>query len=244
MTNTTKEISVKKMFETFCHIWHRTSKWEPWMRQYIYWIKSWVHIFDLKKSSEMLTSCLNEIAKLASEWKEILFVSTKPQTKDMILNIKESTKMPCISYKWFWWLLTNFVTIKQRIAFMKKLRTEFENWEINRYKKKEVLKFKEKLNKLELVLWWVESMTSTPDAIFVIDWKRDFIAVKEANVLWIPVFWFMDSNVNPDNYAFWFPCNDDSIKSLTYILWMVEEAVLKNKRDVKKKEGDTSTRKI
>jgi len=224
------QISLREMFANSCHIWHKTSKWNPSMKQYLYGVKNWVHIFDLEQSSEMFVNLLNKIEKLSSGWKTILFVSTKPQTIELLENINNTTWMPTVSYKWFWGLLTNFSTIKQRVALMRKLKEQFESWEIEKYTKKEQSKFKKELDKLQIALWGIEKMNSLPDAVFMIDWKRDEIAVLEAKKLWIPVLWIMDSNTDPRNYDFWVPANDDSVKSLQYILWYAEEAIMNNKK--------------
>lgn len=223
-------ISPREMFVNFCHIWHKTSKWNPNIREYLYWVKNWVHIFDLEQSSQMFVNLLNEVSDLTAKWKTILFVSTKPQTKNLLENIAETTWMPVVSYKWFGWLLTNFETIKQRVALMRKLKDQFETWEISKYTKKEQSQFKKELEKLTLALWWIEKMNKVPDAVFVVDGKRDEIAIAEANKLRIPVLWIMDSNVNPKLYTNWVPANDDAIKSLSYILWNVEAAILANKK--------------
>ncbi len=230
-------ISPREMFVNFCHIWHRTSKWNPNMRKYLYWVKNWVHIFDLEQSAEMFVKVLNQVSELASTWKTILFVSTKPQTKNLLDNIAQTTWMPIISHKWMWWLLTNFQTIKQRVALMRKLKDQFETWEITKYTKKEQSKFWKDLEKLTKVLWWIEKMNKIPDAIFVVDGKRDEIALTEAKKLWIPVLWIMDSNVNPDLYTNWVPANDDAIKSLSFILWHVEAAIVANKKSTETKSA-------
>lgn len=229
------QISIREMFVNSCHIWHKTSKWDPNIKKHLYGVKNWVHIFDLEQSAKMLVNLLNEISKISSEWKTILFVSTKPQTIELLKNINETTWMPTVSYKWFWGLLTNFTTIKQRVALMRKLKEQFETWEIEKYTKKERSKLKKELEKLEVALWGIEKMNSKPDAVFIIDWKRDKIAITEARKLWIPVLWIMDSNANPEDYDFWVPANDDSTRSLSYILWYVEEAILNNKKAPKAK---------
>ena len=235
MTNTTTttahtQISAREMFVNSCHVWHKTSRWNPSMKKYLYGIKNWVHIFDLEESSKMFVELLNQVSELSAQWKTILFVSTKPQTQEMLSNIHETTWMPIVSYKWFGGLLTNFSTIKQRIALMRKLRDQFATWEISKYTKKEQSQFKKELEKLSTALWGLEKMNSIPDAVFVIDWKRDKIALDEANKLWLPVLWIMDSNTDPRDYSFWVPCNDDSVKSLAYVLWFIEESIMTSKR--------------
>lgn len=227
------QISPREMLVNACHVWHKQSSWDPKIKNYLYWTKNWVHIFDLAKSADMLVKMLNKIWEFTSEWKIILFVSTKPQTTELLLNIHETTWMPIVSHKWFWWLLTNFQTIKQRIALMRSLKDQFQTWEIEKYTKKEQVKFRKELLKLERALWWLEWTNRLADAVFVVDWKRDEIALTEANKLWVPVFWIMDSNTNPDLYDFWVGANDDGLKSLEYILWHTEEAILNNKKEKK-----------
>lgn len=237
--STQNQISTREMFASSCHIWHKTSKWNPVMKKHLYGVKNWVHIFDLEQSTEMFVKLLNKVEKLSSDWKTILFVSTKPQTIELLQNINETTWMPTVSYKWFWGLLTNFTTIKQRVALMRKLKEQFETWEIEKYTKKEQSKFKKELVKLQVALWGIEKMNWLPDAVFIIDWKRDAIAINEARKLWIPVLWIMDSNTNPLEYDFWVPANDDSVKSLSYILWYVEEAIMNNKRTANKAKTES-----
>ncbi len=227
------QISPREMLVNTCHFWHKQSAWNPKIKKHLYWTKNWVHIFDLAKSAKMLAQMLNKIWEFASEWKTILFVSTKAQTTELLLNIHETTQMPIVSHKWFCWLLTNFQTIKQRIALMRSLKEQFKSWEIEKYTKKEQVKFKKELVKLERALWWLEWTNKMVDAVFVVDWKRDHIALTEANTLWITVFWIMDSNTNPDLYDYWVAANDDSLKSLEYILWLSEEAILNNKNGKK-----------
>ena len=232
MSNNT-QISPREMLVNMCHFWHKKANWNPKIKKYIYWIKNWVHVFDIEKSSEMFASLLNKVSRFSSEWKTILFVSTKPQTQNLLLNIHETTWMPIVSHTWFSGLLTNFDTIKQRITLMRSLKEQFESWEIEKYTKKEQVEFKKDLEKLERALWWLEKMNKIPDWIFVVDWKKDQIALKEASKLWITVFWIMDSNTDPSLYTDWVPWNDDCLKSLEYFLWYVEEAILNNKKEKK-----------
>lgn len=224
------QISPREMLVNMCHFWHKASNWNPKMKKYIYWIKNWVHIFDLEQSSKMLVDLLNKIVELVKSWKTILFVSTKAQTIDMLKNIHETTWMPVLCDKWMWWLLTNFSTIKQRVSLMKNIKHQIETWEIEKYTKKEQSEFKKQLEKLEKTLWWIEWMNKLPDAIFVVDWKKDEIALVESRNLKIITLWIADSNANPDLYDYFVPVNDDSIKSLEFILWFVEEAILNNKQ--------------
>ncbi|MCD5383046.1 30S ribosomal protein S2 [Candidatus Gracilibacteria bacterium] len=237
MSTQNTAISPREMFVNYCHIGHKTSKWNPKMRQYLYGVKNGVHIFDLEQSAEMFVNVLNQVADLASSGKTILFVSTKPQTKTLLSNIAETTGMPIISQKWMGGLLTNFQTIKQRVALMRKLKDQFETGEISKYTKKEQSQFAKDLEKLTKVLGGIEKMNKVPDAIFVVDGKRDEIALTEANKLGIPVLGIMDSNVNSELYQNGVPANDDAIKSLSFILGHVEAAILANKKSTELKSS-------
>lgn len=227
----TKQISPREMLVNLCHFWHKVWSWNPKVKNYLYWTKWWIHVFDLQSSVRKLVDMLNQIADLASKWKIILFVSTKPQTVELLQNIHETTKMPVVSYKWFWWLLTNFSTIKQRIALMRSLKAQFESWEIEKYTKKEQSQYKKELEKLQKALWGLEWLNRLPDALFVVDWKKDIISLKEARTLWITTLWIVDSNTDPDLYDFFVPWNDDAMKSLEFVLGHVEEAILENKKE-------------
>lgn len=223
------QISPREMLVNMCQFWHKAANWNPKMKKYIYWIKNWVHIFDLEQSAKMLIGLLNKISEIVKSWKTILFISTKAQTADLLKNIHETTWMPVLCDKWMWWLLTNFSTIKQRVSLMKNIKHQLETWEIEKYTKKEQSEFKKQLEKLEKTLWGIEWMNRLPDAVFVVDWKKDEIALVEARILKITTLWVADSNVDHELYDYFVPANDDSMKSLELILWFVEEAILNNK---------------
>ena len=226
------KITAQDLFQTSCHFGQKSSRWNPRMKKYIRTSKNGIHLFDLNISAEKFAELLNRISKLASEKKNILFVSTKPHTQEILKQIKEETGMPIVSYKWFGGLLTNFSTIKERILYLKKLKEEFESGDIQRYTKKEQSKYGKERDKLELALGGVADMTKTPDAIFIVDGKRDEIALLEAKQIGIEVLGIADSNVNPDLYDYFVPANDDSMKSLEFILGHVVTAILSS--DTKK----------
>lgn len=219
-------ISPKKMFSSAVHVGHRTAKWHPNIKKYLFGQKNKVHIFDLQKSAKYLAKLLEQIGKVISEGKTILFVSTKPQTTNLLEEIHERTSMPVVTYKWFGGLLTNFATIKTRIHQMKKIQKERQTGEIAKYTKAEEVKLIKELVKLENALNGVKDMHRLPDAIFVVDGKQDEIAVKEAKKLGIPVYGIVDSNVNPMNFDFFIPANDDASESLEHILGMVKEVII------------------
>jgi small subunit ribosomal protein S2 len=224
------QITPQDLIDNACIYGQKSSRWNPKMKKYLAGKRSGVHVFDVNTSAEMLAKLLNRVEELAKSGKTILFVSTKPQTRDLLNQIKDETDMPVISYKWFGGLLTNFSTIKERILYMKKLQNEFETGDIKRYTKKEQSQFSKELVKLETALSGVAQMTRVPDALFVVDGFLDEIALKEARVLGIEVLGVADSNVNPDLFDVFVPANDDSMKSLEFILGHTATAILANKK--------------
>lgn len=224
------KISAQELLENSCVYGQKSSRWNPKMKSYLAAKKNGVHLFDLNKSAEYLAGLLHRVTELAKDGKNILFVSTKPQTRELLKQIKEETSMPIISYKWYGGLLTNFSTIKERISYMKKLQNEFETGDIKRYTKKEQSQFAKELAKLEIALGGVADMMKAPDALFVVDGFRDEIALREARQLGIEVLGIADSNVDPELYDQFVPANDDAMKSLEYILGLVTAAILSAKK--------------
>lgn len=200
------------------------------MKKYIYSVVNGVHVFDLNKTAEGLKDTVSELEKLAKKGKTILFVSTKPQTKAMLEEFREETGYPIVVNKWVGGMMTNFETIRGRIKKMKTIESMFETGEIDKYTKKEQSKMKKDLEKLQAAFGGIRDLFKAPDAIFIVDGKRDLNAVKEARRLNIPIFGIADTNVDPDNYDEMIPANDDAISSLAYILSFIFEAVKNNPR--------------
>ncbi len=219
------DISLKEMVKHAVHFGHPTARWNPKMRSYIYGTKSGVHIFDLKKTAQKLLEALEFLKEATHQGKTILFVGTKPQCRLMLLALQRSSGMPVVTDKWIPGLLTNFKTIKKRIDYFKHLKEADAKGDLEKYTKKEQLKLRKKIQELSAAFTGIETMGDLPDALFVTDMVRDHIPVKEARRLKIPVVGIVDSNADPDLADFAIPANDDAIKSLEYILGLVEEAV-------------------
>ncbi len=226
----TATITPQSLFDNACLYGQKSSRWNPKMKKYLCAKKDGIHIFDLNKSAEKLAELLNRVAEVIKSGKTILFVSTKPHTRDILTQIKEETGMPIVSHKWIGGLLTNFSTVKTRILYMKKLKEEFATGNIQRYTKKEQSQFTKELEKLETAFGGVSDMNRLPDAVFVIDGLRDKIALDEAKKIGIEVLGIADSNVDPDFYNYFVPANDDAMKSLEFILGHVVTTMLKNKK--------------
>ncbi len=219
------DISLKEMAKNAVHFGHPTSRWNPKMKPYIYGSRHGIHIFDLKKSAEMLVFALEFLSRMAKDKKEVLFVGTKQQCRKMLNEIKDETGMPIVTDKWIPGLLTNFVTIKERIDYFKQLKSDDAAGKLSKYTKKEQMKLRKKIQQLSMSLSGVENMRGKPDVLFVSDIVRDNIAVLEARKLGIPVVGIVDSNADPDQVDYPIPANDDAIKSLEYILSLAKEAI-------------------
>ena len=220
---------LQEMLDAAVHFGHKTQKWNPKMKKYIYGVRNGVHIIDVQMTQEGLDKACEFIKGLVSSGKKILLVCTKPQAAALISAAAKETNMPYVINKWVGGLLTNFFTIKKRIRYYKKLRDEEKTGELEKYTKKEIGKIKKTMVKLEAGLGGVRDMDRLPDAVFVVDVVRDHIAVSEANKLKIPVIGIVDTNADPSGTQYSIPGNDDAIKSLTYLINAVKSAMVTKK---------------
>ena len=223
-------VSLQELAENAVHFGHKTSRWNPKMKNSIYGSVKGIHVFDLNKTADQLKKTILKIEDLAKKGKTILFVSTKPQTKALLEEFQKSTGYPIVTNKWVGGMMTNFETIKGRIKKMKDYEGMIESGEIEKYTKKEISKMEKELVKLQEAFSGIRDMFKAPDAIFVVDGKRDLNAILEAKRLNIPVYGIADSNVDPDNYDIAIPANDDAISSLALLLSYVFEAAKNNPR--------------
>ena len=204
------------MLEAGVHFGHKTRKWNPKMKPYIYGAHEGIHVFDLEKTKQLLENALDFLKRTVASGKTILFVSTKPQAANLIVEAAREVKMPYVVHKWMGGLLTNFATIKQRIRYLKKLKDDEKSGEFEKYTKKEASQLRKQIEKLESTLGGVSNLDGLPHVIFLTDVLRDKIVVREAKKMKIPVVAIVDSNADPDNIAFPIPANDDAVKSITY----------------------------
>jgi len=220
----------QEMFENAVHVGHRTQKWNPRMKKFLYGEKDGVHVINLEKTAEGLDRALAFLEKLASEGKNVLFVSTKPQSLKLIEESAKSCGMPYVVSRWIPGLITNFSTLKNRIKYFVNLKAEMASGEFDKYTKKEASKLKKIIDTLELSLGGVQNLKNVPDAVFVIDTVRDQIAVKEARVAGIPIVAITDSNSDPTVIDYAIPGNDDALKSLTFLVGKVVSSLNKARR--------------
>ncbi|HVW67291.1 MAG TPA: 30S ribosomal protein S2 [Candidatus Peribacteraceae bacterium] len=228
--------SEKQLLEAACHFGHPKQKWNPKIAPYLFGVRKGIHIFDLQKTREGLERVCDELKKLQTEGKTILFVSTKQQAIPMIESMGQNLSQPVVTKKWIPGLLTNWPTLKRRLQFYLDLRRSFQTGEVEKYTKKEQTSLRKELTKLDAALSGVAHMSGLPDALFVVDAVRDHVAVLEAKKLGIPVFGICDTNADPDEFTACVPANDDAVRSLEIILNTVSETLAGSKPKPKVKE--------
>jgi small subunit ribosomal protein S2 len=219
-------INMKELLEAGVHFGHQTRRWNPKMKPYIFGARNGIHIIDLQKTVRLFKTTYEFITKTVSEGYAVLFVGTKKQSHDSIVEESERCGMFFVVNRWLGGTLTNFQTIRKSIARLKELETMKKDGSINRYTKKEILKMEKELFKLERNLGGIKDMDELPGAVFVVDPKRERIAVKEARKLGIPVVAIADSNCDPDEIDFIIPGNDDAIRAIRLICSKLADACI------------------
>lgn len=218
-------ISLKEMVQNAVHFGHPKHRWNPKMRPYIYGLRQGVHVFDLKKTAQKLIQALTFLDDAAKKGKTILFVGTKQQCRAALLSMHRDTGMPTVTDKWIPGLLTNFKTIRKRIAYFQDLKVSDSRGDFDKYTKKEQMKLRKAIQDMSVIFSGIEDLEEVPDVVFVTDIVRDHIPVTEARRLKIPIVGIVDSNADPDKVDYPIPANDDAIKSLDYILGLVQQTI-------------------
>ena len=228
-------MEIKELVKAGVHFGHLTRKWNPNMSPYIYSEKNGIHIINLYKTLQKLEESCSALEKIASSGRKILFVATKKQAKDIVAKCAEEVKMPYITERWPGGMLTNFVTIRKAVKKMSTIDRSKQDGTFESLSKKEKLRVDRTRAKLEKNLGSISSMTRLPGAIFVVDIRREQIAVKEAIKLNIPVFAMVDTNTDPRLVDFGIPANDDASKSIEIILNTITRSI-KDGLDQRNKE--------
>ncbi|MFT4598485.1 MAG: small subunit ribosomal protein S2 [Bacteroidia bacterium] len=218
-------VSTEKLLEAGVHFGHLTSKWNPKMAPYIFMEQNGIHIIDLNKTSAKLEEAKSAIANIARTGRKVMFVATKKQAKELLEENAKRVNMPFVSQRWLGGMLTNFATVRKSIKKMQaieKMKTDgtFENMN----KKERLMKTREQ-EKLRRVLGGIEELNRIPAALFIVDIKREHIAVKEAQKLNIPIFAIVDTNSDPTKVDYAIPGNDDSAKSLHILITEVTDSI-------------------
>jgi len=227
---------IEDMLKAGMHFGHRTNRWHPKMKQFIFTAKNGIYILDLKKSQEKLQEAIEFIVKLIAEGKTILFVGTKSQVSEPLKKMTEAVGQPYVVGKWLGGFLTNFVVVKKSIKKYLDLIEKRDGGKLEKYTKKERLNFTREITKLEARVGGLSALTKLPDALFVWDTKEEETAVKEARQKNIPIIAICDTNVNPEEVNYPIPANDDSTKTIALILETVKQAILEAKKNIKSPE--------
>jgi len=220
---------MKEMLVAGLHFGHQTKRWNPKMKPYIFGARNKIYIINLDKSLPLFNAAYDFISKTVAKGGNILFVGTKQQAQDIIKEEAVRCGMFFVNHRWLGGMLTNFQTIKKSVDRMKNIESMREDGTINQYKKKEALHMEKELVKLEKTLGGIKNMKGLPSALFIIDPKRENIAVNEANRLGIPVIALTDTNCSPDGIDFLIPGNDDALRSVKLIVSKMADAALEGK---------------
>jgi small subunit ribosomal protein S2 len=211
------------------HFGHLTRRWNPKMKPFIFMERSGIYIIDLNKTLQSLMNACEEISKIVRGGEKILFLGTKKQAKDIVRVEAERSFMPYVTERWLGGMLTNFTTIKKSIKHLKNLEKMAIDGTYDSITKKEILGIERKKEKLEKSLGGIKELNRLPGGMFVVDTKKEAIAVAEARKLNIPVFGIVDTNADPDIIDFPIPANDDAFKSISLIVHTIADAVLEGR---------------
>ena len=219
-------ISMKQLLEAGVHFGHQTRRWNPKMAPYIFTERNGIHIIDLQKSVVKVDEAYKAVSEIAAQGGTILFVGTKKQAQDAVKVEAERCGMYYVNERWLGGMLTNFKTIQTRIATLKKYETMEEDGTFDVLPKKEVIQIKKEMEKLEKNLGGIKEMEHIPDAIFVVDPKKERICVQEAQALGITLIGIADTNCDPEELDFVIPGNDDAIRAVKLIVSKMADAVI------------------
>ena len=223
-------VSMKELLEAGVHFGHQTRRWNPKMKQYIFTERNGIYIIDLQKTVKKIEEAYNFVRDLAFEGKEILFVGTKKQAQESIELEAKRCGMFYVNNRWLGGMLTNFKTIRQRIDRLQQLNDMENDGLFDVLPKKEVIKLRHERDKLEKNLGGIKNMKRLPAAIFVVDPRKERIAVSEARILGIPIIGIVDTNCDPDEVDYVIPGNDDAIRAVKLIASKIADAVLEGRQ--------------
>lgn len=223
-------VSMKSLLEAGVHFGHQTRRWNPKMSRYIFTERNGIYIIDLQKTVKKIDQAYDVVREIASEGGEILFVGTKKQAQDAIEKEAKKCGMHYINQRWLGGTLTNYKTIRKRINRLHELKKMEEDGTFDVLPKKEVIGLRHEEERLEKFLGGIKDMNRMPDAIYIVDPKKETIAVKEAQILGIPIIAIIDTNCDPDEIDYPIPGNDDAIRAVKLITETIANAVLEGKQ--------------
>jgi small subunit ribosomal protein S2 len=224
------EVDIKDLLQAGAHFGHKTSRWHPKMAQYIHSKRDGTHIIDLTKTVTALEEALPFITKTVSEGKQILFVGTKRQAKDIVQQAAKEAGMPFVTERWLGGMLTNKKTIGERIKHLKDIEARMENGQLEaKYNKLEVQRFQEEIDQMNFLYGGIKDLAARPGAVFVVDIINETNVLKEAKKLGLKTIAIADTNADPSDITYPIPANDDAIKTIQLILDYIKSAIAEGK---------------
>ena len=223
-------VTMKQLLEAGVHFGHQTRRWNPKMAPYIFTERNGIYIIDLQKTVKKIEEACNFIKEVVGEGKSVLFVGTKKQAHDSVREEAERCGMFYVNVRWLGGMLTNFQTIRQRVERLRELEKMEESGHMELLPKKEVIKLKGEKEKLERFLKGIKDMDELPGALFIVDTRKEQIAVREARKLGIPIVGIVDTNCDPDEIDYVIPGNDDAIRAVRLLTSKIADAVLEAKQ--------------
>jgi len=223
-------VTMKELLEAGVHFGHQTRRWNPKMKPYIFTERNGIYIVDLQQTVRKMEEAYNFVRDLAAEGKEILFVGTKKQAQEAIEYEAQRCGMHYVNQRWLGGMLTNFKTISKRIEALHRLNEMEEDGSFDVLPKKEVIKLRLERDKLEKNLGGIKNMKKLPAAVFIVDPRKERIAVSEAHKLGIPIIAIVDTNCDPDEIDYVIPGNDDAIRAVKLITSKIADAVLEGRQ--------------
>ena len=223
-------VAMKQLLEAGVHFGHQTRRWDPKMAEYIFQARNGIHIIDLQKTSKKIDEAYAFLKEQAEEGKTVLFVGTKKQAQECVKEAAEKSGMYYVDQRWLGGMLTNFDTIRTRVQRLKDLEKMQEDGTFEVLPKKEVILLKKEMEKLERNLGGIKNMEEIPGVIFLVDPKKEHIAVLEAKKLGIPVIGLVDTNCNPEEVDYAIPGNDDAMRAVTLITDVMANAIIEGRQ--------------
>lgn len=222
-------ISMKALLESGVHFGHRTHKWHPKMRPYIFTERNSIHIIDLQKTVKLLEEAYTQVRDVVAAGGTVLFVGTKRQAQETIQQEAVRSGMPYVTARWLGGMLTNWRTIRERVNELERLEKMRDRGDFARITKKEAMLLNREIERLEMLLGGIRHMKRLPQLVFVVDVRREETAIHEANLLGIPVIGMVDTNCDPSNVDYVIPSNDDAIRAIKLIVGKIGEAALEGR---------------
>ena len=235
-------VTLEQLLASGTHFGHLTRRWNPKMKPFIFMERNGIHIIDLKKTQNKLDEACSAVQKIVEDGEDVLFVGTKKQATEIIKAEAQRCNQFFVTERWLGGTLTNFSTIKKSIKHMKNLEKKSTDGTYDKITKKEKLSIEREKSKMKKVLEGIEEMKRIPGAIFIVDIKKEQIAVKEAKKLHIPIFAMVDTNTDPSLIDYPIPANDDAAKSISLIGRSIADAVIESKQKVEQVKEETAAK--